>query len=455
MKLKRRTTTLSAWQNLALGYFFVIVVGTLLLCLPISTNKGENTTFLNALFTSTSATCVTGLVPYDTNTHWTGFGQTVILCLIQLGGLGFMTFVTLLFSILGKNMSLQSQKLFMLSSGEEKRSDIKRLFKRLLIGTLIIESIGAILLSIRFIQDFGFTKGVYYAVFHSVSAFCNAGFDIMGGVFGEQFTSLTHYAYDPLVCLTVCLLIIIGGVGFCVWDDILECKGNIKKMCLHTKIVLCSTMTLLIISTFCFLLFEQNNPLFANRTFGEKLLVSFFNATTPRTAGFNTIDLSTLSDSSYFFMIILMFIGGSSASTAGGIKITTLFVIIAGMLTVFSGKRDIELGKRRIHNSLLRQALAVFVSCLFMVIFSTLIICFVETDNSAATFQAVLFETVSAMGTVGLSLSLTPTLSSISKIILIILMYAGRVGILTVGLAFGEKKDVAEIKKPIDNVLIG
>ena len=455
MRLKRRTT-LSAWQILALGYLIVIFLGAVLLYLPFSTQKGESTSFLNALFTSTSATCVTGLVPYDTNTHWTGFGQTVILCLIQLGGLGFMTFVTLLFHLLGKNMSLQNQKLFMLSSGEEKRSDTNRLFKRLLLGTLIIEGVGAILLSVRFIQDFGFFKGIYYAIFHAVSAFCNAGFDIMGGTFNNgEFVSLTHYVHDPLVCITICALIIIGGLGFCVWDDLLESKGNFKKFRLHTKIVLCSTAALLLISTLLFLLFEIKNPAFSGNTFGQKLLVAFFNATTPRTAGFNTIDFSTISDGSYFFMIILMFIGGSSASTAGGVKITTLFVIIAGMFAVFSGKRDIELGKRRIHNSLLRQALAVFVSCLFMVIVATLIICSIEADNPVATFQAVLFETISAMGTVGLSLSLTPTLSSVSKIVLILLMYAGRVGILTIGLAFGEKKDVAETKKPIDNVLIG
>lgn len=367
-----------------------------------------------------------------------------------------MTFVTLLFHLLGKNMSLQNQKLFMLSSGEEKRSDTNRLFKRLLLGTLIIEGVGAILLSVRFIQDFGFFKGIYYAIFHAVSAFCNAGFDIMGGTFNnEKFVSLTHYVHDPLVCITICALIIIGGLGFCVWDDLLESKGNFKKFRLHTKIVLCSTAALLLISTLLFLLFEIKNPAFSENTFGQKLLVAFFNATTPRTAGFNTIDFSTISDGSYFFMIILMFIGGSSASTAGGVKITTLFVIIAGMFAVFSGKRDIELGKRRIHNSLLRQALAVFVSCLFMVIVATLIICSIEADNPVATFQAVLFETISAMGTVGLSLSLTPTLSSVSKIVLILLMYAGRVGILTIGLAFGEKKDVAETKKPIDNVLIG
>lgn len=452
----RRKHKLTAWQYLSLGYLTVIIIGTILLCLPFATKNGEDTSFTNALFTSTSATCVTGLVPYDTNTHWTIFGQVVILALIQLGGLGFMTLVTLIFQLIGKNMGMHERKILMLSAGEEKRNELKRLFKRLLLGTLIFESLGAILLSVRFTQELGAGKGIYYAVWHSVSAFCNAGFDLMGGVFGsDKFVSLTRYATDPLVSLTVCALIITGGLGFCVWDDFVVCKGNYKKFKLHTKIVLIFTAVLLISSTLLFLLFDYRNPAFANYSFGERLLVSFFNAVTPRTAGFNTIDMSTLSDASYLLTVMLMFIGGSSASTAGGIKITTLFVIIMGMVAVFSNKRDIEVGKRRIHNTLLRQALAVFVSCLFLIMTATLAICFLEATNETATLQAVLFETVSAMGTVGLSLGLTPTLSPLSKYILIALMYAGRVGILTVALAFGEKKNTAEIRKPVDTLLIG
>ena len=455
MKLKRKTK-LTPWQFLALGFLIVIITGTLLLLLPFASKSGKNTSFTNALFTSTSATCVTGLVPYDTNTHWTLFGQIVILCLIQTGGLGFMTFVSLLFHVFGKQMSVQQSKIFMLSAGENNRSDIQRLFQRILIGTLIFETIGAILLSVRFVDDFGWQKGIYYAVFHSVSAFCNAGFDLMGGTFGDAtFVSLTHYATDPLVSLTICALIIIGGLGFCVWDDFIQKRGNAKKCRLHTKIVLSATTILLIASTLLFFLFEKNNPSFANCTFGEKLLISFFNAVTPRTAGFNTVDLSQISDASYLWILFLMFIGGSSASTAGGIKVTTLFVILMGMLAVFRGKRDIEVGKRRVHNALLRQALAIFVSCLFIIITATLIICHVEAANPVATFQAVLFETVSAMGTVGLSLSLTPTLSTLSKYVLIVLMYAGRVGILTIALAFAEKKESTETKKPVDTLLIG
>lgn len=447
---------MTVWQFLAVGFLLVIILGALLLLLPISVKEGESTTFINALFTSTSATCVTGLVPYDTNTHWSVFGQSVILCLIQIGGLGFMTFVTVIFRLVGKNMSMTKEKVLMVSAGQEHRVDMRRLFHRILIGTLIFEVLGASLLSVRFIQEFGVGKGLYYAVFHSVSAFCNAGFDLMGGTFGEgTFVSLTRYATDPLVSLTVAGLIVIGGLGFCVWDDLLECRGNPKKFRLHTKIVLAVTLVLLFGSTLLFLLFERGNPDYAQYSLGDKLLVSFFSAVTPRTAGFNTVELSALSDSGYLLTVILMFIGGSSASTAGGIKITTFFVIIVGMISVFRGKSDIEIGNRRVHNALLRQALAVFTSCLIIVMTATLVICALERDNDVATLQAVLFETVSAMGTVGLSLSLTPTLCTASKIILILLMYAGRVGILTIGLAFAETKTTAKIKKPVDSLLIG
>ena len=450
---------MTTWQFLALGFFLVIIAGAILLRLPFATKEGESTSFLNALFTSTSATCVTGLVTYDTNTHWSLFGQIVIICLIQLGGLGFMTFVTILLSVFGKNMGLTTSKILMVAAGEERRNNIWRLFKRLLIGTLIFEGLGAILLSIRFIPQFGVGKGIYYAVWHSVSAFCNAGFDLMGGVLGNgQFSSFTAYATDPLVSLTIAGLILIGGLGFCVWDDLLNCKFRLKKFRLHTKVVLLMTTILVIVPTALFMLFEwgnPTNPVFQEYSFGEKLLVSLFSAITPRTAGFNTVNMAAYSDSSYILTVILMFIGGSSGSTAGGIKITPFFVIFMGILTVFRDKKDIELGRRRIDDSLLRQALAVFVSCLFIVIVATITICAIERNNPTATLPAVIFETVSAMGTVGLSLSLTPTLSVASKIILILLMYMGRVGILTIGLAFGEKKSADAMRKPLGTLLIG
>ncbi len=454
MNAKRRFR-LTIWQFLALGYLCVILLGTALLMLPFATVSGEVTTPLNALFTSTSATCVTGLVVYDTGTHWTLFGQTVIICLIQLGGLGFMTVVSSIFRLLGRNMSLFGSKAMVASSGATNRSDMRRLFYHIVIGTFAFELIGAALLAIRFVPQFGTGRGLYFAVWHAISAFCNAGFDLMGGTNGQgKFMSITAYATDPLVSITIAGLIIIGGLGFCVWEDVLAKRGRYRKFTLHTKLVLTTTAGLLLISTLLFLLFERNN--FAEGyTFGNKLLVSFFNAVTPRTAGFSTIDLNTLSNSGHLLTLILMFIGGSSASTAGGIKITTFFVILAGIVSVFRGKHDIELGRKRLSHTLVHQALAVFVSCLSIVMIATLAVFAFEETNSLATVRAVTLETVSAMGTVGLSMGLTPTLTAASKIVLAMLMYAGRVGILTLALAFGERKDTRDTKRPLDNILIG
>lgn len=454
MKLKVKAK-MTVWQFLSLGYLIVILTGSLLLMLPFATRDGQSTSYVNALFTATSATCVTGLVPYDTNTHWTLFGQIVILCLIQTGGLGFMTFVSVVFSALRRNLGLYERKALMQSAGEEQLSGIRRLVRRIFIGTAIFEGTGAVLLAFRFIPDFGAAKGIYYAIWHSISAFCNAGFDLMGGNFGDgKFVSLTHYATDPLVSLTIAFLIIIGGLGFCVWSDIVNTRCNVKKFRLYTKVVLLVNIALLLVSTVLFLVFERNNPNYDNFSFGEKLLVSFFNATTPRTAGFNTVDLTSLSDSGYLLTVMLMFVGGSSGSTAGGIKTSTLAVILMGILSVFRGRKDIEIGKKRVDYSLVSQALAIFVSCLILVMTATLIICAIEPD-SIASFRSVLFEAVSALGTVGLSLSLTPILSTASKCILILLMYAGRVGILTLALALGESRKPPETKKPLDSLLIG
>lgn len=366
-----------------------------------------------------------------------------------------MTFVSVLFGMLKRNMGLYERKAFMQSAGEWKLSGIRRLIRRIFIGTGIFEGCGAILLSIRFIPDFGAAKGIYYAVWHSVSAFCNAGFDLMGGTFGgDTFVSFTRYAADPVVSLTLCGLIIIGGLGFCVWGDIVDSKGNVKKFSLYTKIIVLINTLMLVFSTLLFFFFERNNPTYADFSMGEKWLVSFFNATTPRTAGFNTIDLNSLSDSGYLLTIMLMFIGGSSGSTAGGIKISTMAVILMGMIAVFRGRKDITIGKKRVEYSLVNQALAIFVSCLILVMTATLIICAIEPDP-VASFRQVLFETVSALGTVGLSLSLTPVLSTASKLIIMLLMYAGRVGILTLALALGESRTSSEVKKPLDTLLIG
>ncbi len=447
---------LSVWQVLALGYLICILIGSALLSLPFASKDGHSAGYLNALFVSTSATCVTGLTPVDTSTQWSYFGQIVILILIQLGGLGFMTFVSVLFQIFKRGMGLYGRTLVMMSAGDKKYNGIARLIRRIIIGTAIIELTGAALLSIRFIQDYGALKGIYYGIWHSVSAFCNAGFDVLG-IGG---TSLSAYATDPLVTLTICALIILGGLGFCVWGDVLDCKCNPKKFQLNTKIVLLMTAILLVLATGLFMAFEWNN--YSEYNFGEKLLMSIFNATTPRTAGFFTTAPANLSESGYLLTIILMFIGGSSGSTAGGIKVGTFAVIIMGMLTVFRGRKDINIGKKRIDSALVSQALAIFAAFLMLVMVATLIICAVEEPSleGKCTFKDALFECVSALGTSGLSASkefgsLTPHLSVVSKLILILLMYAGRVGILTLALALGKKRKVDNIRRPLDSLMIG
>lgn len=442
---------LSVWQILALAYLFGTLLGSILLILPFATKSGQSTSYLNALFTSASAVCITGLSPYDINTHWTLFGQLVILFLVQASGLGFMTIVSAAFLIFRRNMSTGSRNAFMLDS-RGKSNGLLVLLKRIVVGTALCELVGALLLMIRFIPDFGAGKGIYFSVWHSVSAFCNAGFDLMGSADGT-FVSLTRYATDPLVTLTVIGLIILGGLGFCVWGDVIDCRFNFKKFQLNTKAVLTVNAVLLVAGTALFLLFERNNPSYAEYNFGEKLLASFFNAATPRTAGFATTDSSTLSESGALLTVVLMFIGGGSGSTAGGIRVGTFAVIVMGMLAVFRGRRDINIGKKRIDYSLLSQALAILAACLMIIITGTLIICAVEPSSTG--FKEILFECVSALSNTGLSMSVTPRLTAVSRIIIIGLMYAGRVGILTLALALGEKRTAAEIRKPVDTLLIG
>lgn len=447
----------SIWQFLALGYLSAILIGSVLLVLPFAAKGGSNS-YINALFTSASAVCVTGLSPYVTVEHWSLFGQIVLVILIQLGGLGFMTFVTSVFLLFRHSIGLYERKaLFASVGGTNKLAGLPRLIKRIFIGTAIFEIMGAGLLCIKLVPDYG-GYGVYLSLWHSVSAFCNAGFDLIGSA------SLAKYATDPIVTLTICALIIAGGTGFLVWGDLIECKFNLKKFQLNTKIVLLMTVILLVLSTGLFMAFEWNNTL-QGHNFGEKLLMCIFNATTPRTAGFYTTYPGEFTGSSFSLTLILMFIGGSSGSTAGGIKVGTFAVIIMGMINVFRGRRDINIGRKRIEYSLVEQALAIFAAFLMLVMVAVILICAIENNNPAITalavddgkslFERVLFECFSALGTVGLSLNLTPLLGIWSKIILIILMYAGRVGILTLALALGEKRTTAEIRKPIDTLLIG
>ncbi len=438
---------MSIWRYLALGYFLVILTGSVLLVLPFASKTG-GASYLDALFTATSAACVTGLVPFDTFAGWTLFGQIVILLLIQLGGLGFTTFVSIIFIAVRRGFGLYERSAVVRALGGSSLAGVKKLVKRIVLGSLTIEAIGAALLMIRFIPDpeFGVGKGIYFSIFHAVSAFCNAGFDLMGTA-----GSLSKYASDPLVVLTVCALIIVGGLGFCVWGDILDCKGNPKKFQFYTKFILLMTAILLVVSTGLFLAFDWNIG-YRDQGIGGKILCAIFNATTARTAGFYTIDYTTMSESGYLLTVILMFIGGCSGSTAGGIKVSTFFIILMGMVASLRGKKDINIGRKRVDMSQLSQALAVFTAYLTLILVAVMTMCAIEPF----TFKEILFETVSALGTVGLSLSVTAHLTAVSKVILILLMYMGRAGVLTIALAFGRKKYTeAAIQRPVEIMFIG
>lgn len=439
---------LSVWQIIAIGYALVILFGSFLLSLPFSAKSNTWTPYINSLFTATSATCVTGLVVYDTFTYWSMFGQIVILLLIQIGGIGFMSIITLFAMMMKKHIGLYERKIIAQSSGTNAKRGAIRLVQRVLIGTLIFETLGTLLLMIRFCKDLGFAKGFYYSLFHSISAFCNAGFDLMG--FQGQFSSFTNYVGDPLVNLTLVMLIFWGGIGFIVWGDLIDTKFNWKKFQLHTRVALLSSVLLIGISSLLFFLFEKDN-LFSGMSSSEAFLASMFQAVTPRTAGFNTINMAGLSESSSLLTMILMFIGGSSGSTAGGLKVTTFVVLLVGVFSLSRNKSEISLGKRSIEHSQLVKALTLFVLYLLTSVIFTLIISAIEPHP----LKDIAFEVISAIGTVGLSTGITASLKIVSKLLIMLLIFIGRVGVITFVMAFSENKAPSAIKKPTDRILIG
>ncbi len=437
-------------QMIVLSFFLIILVGAVLLCLPISSRTREWTPFLDAMFTSTSATCVTGLVVYDTFAHWSVFGQIVLLILIQIGGLGVMTCIAMIALFLKRRISLGERRLLMQSTGSLEISGVVKLILRILKGTVIVEGCGAVLLSIAFCPRMGLIRGIWNAVFHSVSAFCNAGFDIMGKY--GQFSSLTTdgLATNPLVCLTIVSLIIIGGIGFLVWGDIIKNKREFSKYQVHSKIALVTTAVLVVLGTVLFLIFEYNHTL-EGMSFGQKLLTSLFHSVTPRTAGFNTIDLSAMSGSGTILTMLLMFIGGSPGSTAGGIKTTTFIVLLLGALASARRYGSITIFKRRLDEHTVMQASAI------ATIYAMGVIAAVMLINAFEPFSLteILFEAISAIGTVGLSMGITPYLSSISEIVLMLLMFAGRVGGLSLMLVLAERRISVPIDRPAVKILIG
>lgn len=440
--IKRRTNV----EILALGFAIVILVGTFLLLLPISSN---HTDFLDALFTATSATCVTGLVVYDTATHWTLFGQIVILILIQIGGLGFITIGVFLATYLKKKISLRQRGLIEESVSSLKLAGGVKLVKHIIKGTFLFEGIGAVILSLVFIEDFGLLKGIYLGIFHSVSSFCNAGFDLLGII--EPYGSLTPYASNIVVNITIMILIIIGGLGFVVWQDLYEKKLHFRNYLLQTKIVLITSFIFIFGGAFLFYIFEYQHAL-ASLSSEEAILASFFQSITCRTAGFNTIDVSHLKPATSLLMMLMMFVGGSPGSTAGGIKTTTFAVLIIFVYSTMTNKSEANAFNRRFDSKTIKKACSVFLINFIFIIISSFII---FNDQPHLPMQDTFFEIFSALGTVGISTGITRVLSMTSKITIILLMYCGRVGSLTLALSLSKKKKISNCKNPVEKISIG
>ena len=435
---------MSSFQIIIFSFFALIMLGTLLLMLPISSNGHGMTPFSDALFTATSATCVTGLIVHDTATYWSYFGQGVIITLIQIGGMGVITIGLAVMRASGMKIGLWHRSTMQESVSAPYVGGMVRLTSFILKTTLIIELIGAALLFPVFCSDFGFGKGLWYSLFHSVSAFCNAGFDLMGT--REQFSSLTSYSSNIYLNCVIMLLIISGGIGFLVWGDLKTHKHHFKRYSLQTKIVLLTTLLLIVLPAMYFFFCEYDDLKFSDR-----IISSFFQSVTTRTAGFNTQDLSQMSESGSAVMIILMLIGGSPGSTAGGMKTVTFAVLFLAAITVFGRRKDVQTFKRRIADDTVRNAGAI----LFMYLALTLISGAVISRTEEISLITSLFETSSAIGTVGLTLGITTNLSLLSKAILMVLMFFGRVGGLTLIYAALPSSGSKNSRLPLGTVSVG
>lgn len=440
---------LSSFQIIIMGFLLVILTGSLLLMLPVSTRSGEITSFPDALFTATSATCVTGLVVHDTVTYWSVFGQAVILLLIQIGGMGVVTIAVSIAAISGRKIGLMQRSTMQEAIAAPNIGGIVRLTGFILKSTILIEVSGALFLMPVFCREYDVLKGIWYAVFHSVSAFCNAGFDLMGGT--QPYSSLTGYYGNSFVNIVIIGLIVMGGIGFLTWEDI-RCKGiHIRKYRMQSKVVLIMTAVLILIPFLFFFFGEFRGQVWDDMTMGEKLWSALFQAVTPRTAGFNTIDLTMLRESGQTLIIILMLIGGSPGSTAGGMKTTTIAVLFLALSSVFRRKEDAECFGRRIEENTIRSAAAILLMYLTLFLTGGIMISCIE----GLPILTCLFETASAIGTVGLTLGITPGLGVLSRMILIILMFLGRVGGLTLIFAALSSKERNIARLPKEKITVG
>jgi len=426
----------------------IIFLGAILLTLPISTKDGRGIGFVDALFTSTSAMCVTGLTVVNTANYWSVFGKIVILVLIQMGGLGVMTMSALISFFLGKKITLKTRVFMMEERNVDELQGVVRLTKSILVYTFLVELVGAILLSFVFIKDYGVGQGIAFSIFHSISAFCNAGFDITGN-------SMVNYVNNPIITFTIPLLIIVGGIGYFVFCDIYDSKG-FKRLTLHSKLVIIITMLLLILGFVLVFVLEYNNEgTLGNLSLSGKIQASIFQAVVPRTAGYNSVDIANLKVPTIALMVIFMFIGGSSGSTAGGIKVTTFGVIILSIYNYVRGKRDVEVFMKRIEHATIIKAVSIVGISVLLINVVTFVLTITEA-NSGFDFLDILFETVSSFGTVGLTRGLTPVLSEAGKLILSVVMFIGRLGPLTVAFAFMKQhKNIGNYTYPEGKILIG
>ena len=447
--MKKKPVKLTPGRMLAVGFLGIILAGALLLSLPFANRTGRPLPFLDCLFTSTSATCVTGLVAADTWTQFNGLGQLILLLLIQVGGLGYMTMVLMASMLLGRKISLRQRDLMLESVSAERLSDVYILLRYILCGTAAIECAGAALLAVRFVPELGLGRGTWYAVFHSISAFCNAGFDLMGPYSGA-YSSFTAYAGDPLVSLTICALILFGGTGFLVWEDLVHNKYHWRRYRLQTKVVLTVNLVLTLGGGALFFLLERNN-LGAGRPLGEQVLSALFDAVTPRTAGFNSTDTGALTSGSLLLTIIFMFIGGSPGSTAGGVKTTTVFVILLHALSGVRRERSANAFGRSIGDDALKKATAVLYTNLLLALTGAVAICAIQPLG----LTEVLFETFSAIGTAGMTMGITRDLLPLSRLIIIFLMYCGRVGSISFAVALLEKRALPPVTLPREDITIG
>ena len=442
-----KKTKLNEVQVLAIGFALVILIGGSILSLPISSVDGNYTSFLDSLFTSTSAVCVTGLVTIDTGTHWNNFGKVVIMILIETGGLGFMSITIFIAVLLGKKITLKDRLIMQEAMNAFNIQGLVKMVKYVLTFTLSVQICGAVLLATQFIPQFGWKTGVFFGVFHSVSAFCNAGFDLFG-----NYASLVSYSSNSVVLLTISGLIIIGGLGFTVSLEIFNYR-KARRFSTHSKMVIFITLVLIIFGTiFIFLVEYRNVETLANMTFRDKVLNAFFASVTPRTAGFNSISTEGMTMAAKLMTIILMFIGGASGSTAGGLKVTTFGVLVFTLISSLKGREDTEAFGRKFSKETIYKAFTLLSIAMLLVITVTIILTITEPDKL---FINLLYEATSAFGTVGLTAGVTQSIGSISKVVLIITMYLGRVGALTVILAVINKKKKNGIKYPEAKILIG